>query len=75
MKLQQASATAGLVALGVALVSREPGLAHLVPPLAAQASTWCIETASPRGRWLVRALERRWFRAAARLLERLALPG
>jgi methyltransferase (TIGR00027 family) len=75
MKLQQPSATAGLVARGVALVSREPGLAQLVSPLSAEASAWCIEAASPHGRQLVRALDRRWFRSAARLLERLALPG
>lgn len=75
MRPQRASATAGLVARGVVLVSREPALAHLVPPLAAETSARCIAATSPRGRRLVRTLESKWFRAAARLLERLVLPG
>ncbi|HEV2130726.1 MAG TPA: SAM-dependent methyltransferase, partial [Longimicrobiaceae bacterium] len=59
----------------VALISRDPRMAHLVPPLAAETSAWCIEAASPRGCRLVRALDRKWFRSAALALERLALPG
>lgn len=75
MRTERPSATAALVARGVALIARDPELAHLVPPLAGEVSAWCLETASPRARQLLRALDHGWFRSAARALEQRVLPG
>jgi len=63
MRADKPGSTATLIAAGVSFCARDPGLQPLIPPLAAQASDWLTRNASPHGRWLLRAMDKRWFRS------------
>ena len=70
MTAAQSSSTASLIAKGLVFLSRDPQFSTLVPPPAAEASTWFV----PSGR-LLRLMNRRWFRWAVHATERVTLPG
>ena len=69
MKEDRPSATARLVALGVALLAADPRLGPLVPARAAEASRWFI------GPKLARLCDRGWFRALMAWMELGIIPG
>ncbi len=76
MKEGRASSTAGVVASGVLFIHHEPGLGHLVPKEAAEATLRLLRAHSPlRAAILTRGLPCPWFRLIMRTVERLALPG
>ena len=57
-------------------MSRDPQFGHLVPPLAAEGSTWFMEVCNPRqaGR-LLKLIEKKWFRRFVHAIEHLMIPG
>lgn len=63
------SATARLIARSMVLLSHEPKLAPLVPPQAAEVSTWFLDDR------FVRLCRHGWFRAVIFAVERRTLPG
>ena len=69
------SATALLLASSLVFVSRDPKFGHLVPPLAAEASAWFVEAGSRRGKHLLNAVGKKWFRSFGLGIERLTIPG
>jgi methyltransferase (TIGR00027 family) len=69
------SATARLIARSVVFMAHDPKLGHLVPPRAAEASTWFLKATSPHANRLLWLIDRRWFRALVALVEAMTMPG
>lgn len=75
MRENAPSSTALLISASIACSAREPNLAFLVSSHAAALSDWILADSVKGGRWLLGALQQRGIRAAARLLERITVPG
>src|ERR1051326_5208581 len=75
MRENAPSATAYLIASSIAYSARDPYLATLLPPQAAPLSDWVLADSLTYGRCLLWALQKPWFRAGLRFLERALLPG
>ena len=76
MRNNRASATAQVIARSMVFMSRDPQFGHLVPPLAAEGSTWFMEACNPtQARRLLKLIEQKWFRRLVLAVEHLMIPG
>src|ERR1051326_2172507 len=75
MKADRPSATALLIARSTIFLSGDPRWGQLVPPLSVEASCWCVEAGSRRGKLLLGVVEKKWFRSLVAVVERLTVPG
>jgi methyltransferase (TIGR00027 family) len=75
VRADRPSSTATLIAAATVFLARDPRLAQLVPPGAAELCARCLEAASPRRLALAELASRPAWRWAARLAERATIPG
>ena len=75
MRADRPSATATLIAAATVFLARDPRVADLVPPGAAELCARCLEAVSPLRLAAVNALSTPALRWAARLAERTTIPG
>jgi methyltransferase (TIGR00027 family) len=75
MKDSSPSSTALLIAGSVAWMFKNSEFRHLVPPASAEVNASFVKNHSRRARLLLRALESRWLRWVAVVIERLTIPG
>jgi methyltransferase (TIGR00027 family) len=75
MRADRPSATAILITAATVFLARDPRVADLVPPGAAELCVRCLEAVSPLRRAAVDALATPALRWAARLAERATIPG
>jgi methyltransferase (TIGR00027 family) len=75
MRADRPSRTATLIAAATVLLARDPRVADLVPPGAAELAARCLEAVSPARLAAVNALATPALRWAARLTERVTIPG
>jgi methyltransferase (TIGR00027 family) len=75
MKENTPSATALVVARNVALIAATPGLAHLVPPDAAELTGLLLHAYRRRNDTFLRQAQRPWFRLLFHWYERCTIPG
>ncbi len=75
MKANKPSATAHLIACSMVALSRHRDFAPLVPPMAAEASAWFVETCPRRAKLLRRCAGKGWFQKLVAVIERLTIPG
>jgi O-methyltransferase involved in polyketide biosynthesis len=75
MRSDRPSATARLVARGIAYVARDPRWRHLVPPDAAAATDALLLACFPGERRLLARFDRPIFRAFVAVIESMTSPG
>ena len=75
MRADRPSATATLIAAATVFLARDPRVADLVPPGAAELCARCLEAVSPLRLAAVNALSTPALRWVARLAERATIPG
>lgn len=75
MRENTPSATAYVIAASIASSARDPKMAFLVSSHATALSNWVLADSLRFGRLLLWALQKHGFRALARLLERMTIPG
>jgi methyltransferase (TIGR00027 family) len=75
VRADRPSSTATLIAAATVFLARDPRLAHLVPPGAAELCARCLEALSPRHLALAELASRPALRWAVRLAERATIPG
>jgi methyltransferase (TIGR00027 family) len=69
------STTALAVTVGLLLDARDPLVAPLFPPLMRELAEYGVAEFSPRGRRVLRLLERSWYRGLMRRIESVTVPG
>ena len=75
MRAAKASSTAQVIARSIVYLSHDPELRHLLPPGAAEASTWFVDEFSHTSKLFVECTQWGWFRGLCKLLERCTIPG
>lgn len=75
MRDEQPSRTALLIALGLVLLRRDPKHSPVVSDAAADLCGGILERCSAQTRFLAAIAGQPWFRAVAKLIERLTIPG
>jgi methyltransferase (TIGR00027 family) len=75
VRADRPSSTATLIAAATVFLARDPRLAQLVPPGAAELCARCLEAASPRRLAFAELASRPALRWAAQLAERATIPG
>jgi methyltransferase (TIGR00027 family) len=72
---EHASSTALLIAASMVLLHHDPKRSGLVSDTSADFCAQMLEKHSPRTRFVLKILQRDWFRSVAKLIERITIPG